>query len=180
MSRFTEYQHAGENIVCPWCDGIYHPMGFARHRISHSEFTPSRPPFKPGGHKKLRDGGYTAVHDWLRRHYGRPDRCESPTCSGRSTIYHWAKLHGVDYEHKRENFIMLCVSCHHIYDMTLDGQRRQATRLSATRTNLRTCKNGHRRSPENTVWRQRKYVVSPICRDCAREVKVRMRQRAAA
>jgi hypothetical protein len=68
--------------------------------------------------RKVRGGGYQAVHKWLVKHYGNANRCESIVCSGKSKVFHWAKLKDKRYEHKRENFIMLCSSCHRLYDQT--------------------------------------------------------------
>lgn len=70
-----------------------------------------------------RGGKYSAIHAWLIRRYGNADRCEYPQCNGLSKVFHWAKRRGFLYEHKRENFIMLCVSCHSRYDW--DDEKRQ-------------------------------------------------------
>jgi len=74
--------------------------------------------------RTLRGGGYDAIHCWLKRHYGKADKCESPNCTGKSKMFHWAKIKGLKYEHKRENFRMLCASCRRLYDMTPEIARR--------------------------------------------------------
>lgn len=119
-------------------------------------------------HIKLRGGGYDAIHKWLKYHYGSPYRCENPLCQGVSKRYHWAKIEGKEYEHKRENFMMLCASCHHKYDLTDEGIKHMAESL-AKRTNPDVCRNGHPRTEKNTYWAQRRLVRSPVCRDCQKE-----------
>ncbi len=73
---------------------------------------------------------YTGLHDWLNRVFGKASKCENPNCfyprknAARSWVrepkrFEWAKVRGVPYERKRENFIMMCPSCHRKYDMNL-------------------------------------------------------------
>jgi hypothetical protein len=119
-------------------------------------------------HKKLRGGGYHAVHKWLAKHYGKADRCEAAFCSKKSQTYHWAKLIDCEYEHKRENFIRMCVSCHRKYDMTDEQVAKMANSL-AKRTDTKVCRNGHPRTEKNTYWAKRRIVTSPVCRDCHNE-----------
>lgn len=59
---------------------------------------------------------YNAVHSFIRRGYGLANQCEDVNCSGKSKQYHWALITGKEYDFKRENFIMLCRSCHYYYD----------------------------------------------------------------
>ena len=62
--------------------------------------------------------GLCALHKWLRNTFGKANQCESPGCSGVSTYYNWAKIKGKEYLRRRDNFMMLCRSCHTKYDMT--------------------------------------------------------------
>src|SRR3990167_5514729 len=62
------------------------------------------------------NAGYFTIHSWLKRHFGKANKCENPNCKKISNRFHWAKLKGKRYIHKRENFWMLCSSCHTIYD----------------------------------------------------------------
>lgn len=66
--------------------------------------------------------GYWGIHQWLRKHYGSANKCESQMigieCGGKSETFNWSKLQNKQYERKRENFIQLCRSCHNKYDMT--------------------------------------------------------------
>lgn len=62
---------------------------------------------------------YVAVHNYLKYHYGKAYECHNKNCkydSGFFRKFHWAKLKDKKYEKKRENFIMLCTSCHSEYD----------------------------------------------------------------
>jgi hypothetical protein len=59
---------------------------------------------------------YGTVHLWINQNFGKADRCENKLCKNKSKKYHWAKLKDKVYEFKRENFIMLCASCHYYYD----------------------------------------------------------------
>lgn len=65
---------------------------------------------------KGKKAGYSAFHHWLVQHYGNANQCENVNCRGRSKIFEWAKLENAEYKHKRENYWMLCRSCHRKYD----------------------------------------------------------------
>lgn len=65
---------------------------------------------------KITNGGYHAIHIWLKLHYGKAYKCENKDCKGNGKRYEWALLKGNDYDHKRENFFMLCKPCHSRYD----------------------------------------------------------------
>ena len=52
---------------------------------------------------------YNSIHDWLRKNFGKANRCENLKCLNISKNYTWAKLKGAAYEKKRENFIQLCL-----------------------------------------------------------------------
>lgn len=62
------------------------------------------------------DVGYSALHHWITRTLGRPDKCESCEKSGfRSRKIHWAnKSH--KYKRDLNDWIRLCVPCHSKYD----------------------------------------------------------------
>lgn len=62
---------------------------------------------------------YASIHWYIRYHFNHEKvKCENPKCSGRSKNLQWALIHGKSYERKRENFMVLCGSCHVIYDLT--------------------------------------------------------------
>ncbi len=67
---------------------------------------------------------YDAVHAWLRRNFGKANKCEGELCAKNSQTFEWALIKGNRYERKRENFVMLCRSCHCKYDFTEEGKKR--------------------------------------------------------
>lgn len=70
---------------------------------------------------------YRRVHGWLSYNFGTAKRCESPTCSGESKKYQYALIKGKEYSKVRENFMMLCISCHLKYDW--DESKRTSMRI---------------------------------------------------
>jgi hypothetical protein len=63
--------------------------------------------------------GYDAIHFWLKKEFGKANKCEYPNCKKLKQVFEWAKLKGKNYERKRENFWMLCVNCHRKYDYNI-------------------------------------------------------------
>lgn len=55
---------------------------------------------------------YARIHWWLRKNYGRPQKCESLTCIGVSKNYDWALAKGKNHSKERENYKRLCRVCH--------------------------------------------------------------------
>ena len=72
---------------------------------------------------KGKEASYFAFHDWLRRHHGKANKCESPSCRGKSKRFEYALLKGKEHGHSRENYWMLCKSCHVTYDETSLGEK---------------------------------------------------------
>jgi hypothetical protein len=66
---------------------------------------------------------YYAFHEWLRANFGKADRCESTTCSGKSKKYEYSILKGKQHGHNRENYWMLCKPCHMKYDEVHYGDK---------------------------------------------------------
>ena len=61
---------------------------------------------------------YSGLHYWVRKHLGRPMKCEM--CgSEKENRYEWAN---VDHKYKRrlEDWIRLCCRCHYAYDCGMD------------------------------------------------------------
>ncbi len=71
---------------------------------------------KRQGYKDIEDKKYRNIHQWLRRHYGLAYKCDNDCGEVRKGFFDWALLHGKIYDRKRENYIMLCKKCHHLYD----------------------------------------------------------------
>ncbi len=63
--------------------------------------------------------GYEAKHNWVKRWFGKADRCEAILigleCRKISAVFQWANI-SKKYLRVREDWIMLCVSCHKRYD----------------------------------------------------------------
>jgi len=59
--------------------------------------------------------GYYGVHDWIKKHYGTPSKCEICGLDDVNRVYHWANLSG-NYLRDRNDFKRMCVSCHRKYD----------------------------------------------------------------
>lgn len=66
--------------------------------------------------RTFRGGGYHAIHKWLIKNFGKANKCEQLDCKKTSKCYQYALLKNKKYEHKRENFRMMCASCHRLYD----------------------------------------------------------------
>lgn len=69
---------------------------------------------------------YQAIHYWLKKVYGKANKCEGSNCLGLSQNYQWAKKSGVGYDFKRNNFHMLCRSCHTKQDITEESIKKMA------------------------------------------------------
>lgn len=61
--------------------------------------------------------GYSNIHIWMRKNYGRPRECEHCN-STEAKAYDWALIKGKEYAKDRSHFIRLCRSCHKKYDMS--------------------------------------------------------------
>ena len=60
---------------------------------------------------------YQRIHYWLRKKYSLIKKCETVGCPSKGRI-EWALKHGKEYKFNRDNFLMLCKSCHTKYDFT--------------------------------------------------------------
>lgn len=109
-------------------------------------------------HWKGNKAGLKAIHRWLRKHYGIPNKCENPNCEGKSKFHQWAKLKGKEYEHKRENYWQLCASCHLKYDYT-DERRKKVGEVSSQRVHSKETKNKISISGKK-AWKRRKYELA--------------------
>ena len=59
---------------------------------------------------------YYEVHNWLKKNYGKANRCESATCDSNIKRYEWVNVNGHKYKKDRYDFMMLCTACHSLYD----------------------------------------------------------------
>jgi hypothetical protein len=67
-------------------------------------------------HWKGENVGYSGIHNWLVKNFGKANICENSLCKKESKSFGWAKLKECNYERNRKNFIMLCYQCHTLYD----------------------------------------------------------------
>jgi hypothetical protein len=68
---------------------------------------------------------YFNIHNWLTKNYIKK-QCENTKCSGKSKTLDWALIHGLEHTKNRENYLVLCRSCHILYDMT-DERRKNCS-----------------------------------------------------
>lgn len=58
-----------------------------------------------------------AIHDWIRRNWGKADHCTNPNCLGKSTRFDWSKKdHNTPYTRNIDEYQQICKSCHQLYD----------------------------------------------------------------
>jgi len=70
---------------------------------------------------------YFRIHNWLNYHYGKADKCENDNCiSVNPKRFERALIKGRKHERKKENYIMLCSSCHRRYDYTDEQRKKQS------------------------------------------------------
>lgn len=69
-----------------------------------------------GGKSKNPKTIYQSIHVWIRRRFGKANKCENLKCLKLSSKFEYALKRGKKYERKRENYIMLCHRCHTNYD----------------------------------------------------------------
>lgn len=60
------------------------------------------------------EAGYYTKHNWMTRHYGKPNICEH-CYSTNSKRYEWANISG-NYIRDRSDWLRLCKSCHAKFD----------------------------------------------------------------
>lgn len=79
------------------------------------------------------DVGYEALHTWVKRSFGKPNKCEMPGCiyprknsngkiMNKPFRYEWSNKDG-KYLRDRETWWMLCPSCHQKYDFERKKER---------------------------------------------------------
>lgn len=105
------------------------------------------------------DAGYVAKHLWIVKHYGKADHCENPFCKSiNPKRYEWANISG-NYEREREDYRMLCPSCHRSMDYG------------------NTCKRGHEFTVKNTRTTKEGWRMCRKCQALAnREYRLRKKQ----
>lgn len=88
------------------------------------------------------DVGYHAVHDWIKRWYGRPQVCEHcPAKDLGGKRHQWANI-SRKYKRERSDWIRLCASCHYKFDGR--DKNFQANQQAKIRTKLSNNKSGYK------------------------------------
>lgn len=67
--------------------------------------------------QRVKDVGkkeHSSIHAWLRHRHGAASECEH--CNNKDKKYEYALKHGCEYKKDRNNYLMLCRSCHRKYD----------------------------------------------------------------
>lgn len=105
------------------------PVGIYKRKVPfHSKATRKKISLatRKNGVFKGNEACYSAFHRWLKTHYGIANKCESKKCLN-GTRFEWALKRGKRYEHKRENFKMLCSACHRAYDRNHSPHKRNTS-----------------------------------------------------
>lgn len=69
---------------------------------------------------------YERIHKWIGSHWGNAKLCE--LCEGlNAKRFEWALKKGRSYSRERQDYIMMCVSCHRKYDMT-DAKKKKLSK----------------------------------------------------
>lgn len=90
--------------------------------------------------QRINNSQYRNLHHWLDRNF-KKSKCEGEECLGKSERFDWALKKGFEYERKRENYLVLCKSCHTRYDFSENTRKKLSE--SAART-LNGYKKGHK------------------------------------
>jgi len=73
---------------------------------------------------------YKGLHNWLSKNFGKAYKCENPNCEKKSKNYEWALKTGRKYSRNKEDYLMLCISCHRKYDMTEEEKKKISKTLT--------------------------------------------------
>ena len=73
---------------------------------------------------KSNSSEYDRIHHWIKKNYGKANRCEAVNCQGKSKVFEWAKKTEAEYDYNRANFMMLCRSCHAKMDVTAETREK--------------------------------------------------------
>lgn len=102
------------------------------------------------------EASYYATHNWIRRHYGRANKCEF--CNSQTANnFHWANVSG-QYKRDISDFIMLCVPCHKKFDkgnLCVRGHEFTPENTRTTKEGWRRCRACHRINQNNYTNRQK-------------------------
>lgn len=107
---------------------------------------------------------YDIPHRWLKIEFGKAYLCENREnnilnfkCKNLNNKFCWAKKKECGYEKKRENFMMLCYSCHNKYDQKQDTVNKR----------IKTCKETWDKKDRKIVKR-----IDVLCSFCKKKFEV--------
>jgi len=103
---------------------------------------------------KVLEPDYVAVHYWLNKNYTKQKSCER--CGKMNKKLEWSANDPENYRRERDNYEVLCVSCH---------RKKDANHIE--------CPNGHPRQGNTGI----KNRGEKFCRICARQQNKEYRQR---
>lgn len=87
-----------------------------------------------------KDKEYFRIHSWISYHHGKANKCENENCESENPKrYEWALLKGKDYVKNRNNYIMLCPSCHRKYDYTDKQKEKQSLAKKGVEAKNKIC-----------------------------------------
>lgn len=97
---------------------------------THSDITKKKLSKQKMGNKNPqwvdKNPSYSSVHKWLDRNFKKIKKCEH--CSS-SKFIEWALKSNLKHDHKRENYLCLCSSCHKKYDYTPERRKKLSESL---------------------------------------------------
>lgn len=75
--------------------------------------------------------GYLALHQWIKRCYGKPKKCEVCGTTDKNKRYEWANISGT-YRRDINDFKRLCKECHETFDIELKpkGEKNGSSKLT--------------------------------------------------
>lgn len=111
--------------------------------------------------------GYGALHDWIRRNYGKPNKCENSECSYRNPKrYEWANISG-KYKRDISDWKPLCSSCHRKFDWKPKNNCRKGHILKIVgiwidNRGSRICKECKRLNARKDYERHKDYIIKKV------------------
>ena len=89
---------------------------------------------------KGENASYHAFHNWLHRNFGKANHCEhcglNEILGGKKRWFDWALKKGFKHNHDRDNYLMLCRSCHRKYDYTNETGKKISLALKGRELSL--------------------------------------------
>lgn len=81
---------------------------------------------------------YQKIHKFLIKNFGKAYKCEDFNCKGKSNSFDYALVKGFEYDFDRNNFMMLCRSCHSKYDEKKDTVDKKSRSLLGRKHTIKT------------------------------------------